>query len=566
MAMRNTKTQRIRKIARINDKSNNTYLEVIEFPISKIGTSRLELLPSVVNDHRGFQKRLRDAGAQLPKDRLVLKQALEAVASSEPAEEWIYEKQTGWLKGRKAFVQVRGVIGDPGAKIIGVNQSKAVIDRSGMQSAAGKWTAWRDRVAGPARYSTTLMLAICVALAGPLLDVLRRQSFAINLFGPSNAGKSMATLLAASIIGIARIPDLVSWKITNARLEERLPEFNDSVFPIDDLNTMRGEYKDKYPRIRDLAYSIAQGHETARAAAYTAAHGGTHRTWNSIVLTSCEKSVHDMARLARLERQQGESRRLIDVLSVYDGLTHVFDRAPQDIDDIDAWKGLTFAALSDAVEQNHGKPFRKYIKSLIARRETLKEDIEKSVEYFISRARKTSDGEIARDVTQKFGLIYAGGVLGIECGLLPWTKGELLEAVLKSYIGARDLLPDSGVLLRRGRAAFKALRNRLPLIRRKDRLAFAYQTSDGFKQRIKDKYRYLIKGEVFNNEFSSIEERDLVVNWLMKKGQITLATPKSSVGVSSRKPKEQHLWPDGKRRRSFEIFKPIKEQRKGTAK
>jgi hypothetical protein len=331
---------------------------------------------------------------------------------------------------------------------------------------------------------------------------------------------------------------------------------------------MQGDYKEKYPRIRDLAYNIAQGHETGRAAAYTAAHSGTHRTWNSIVLTSCEKSVHDMARLARLERQQGESRRLIDVPAVSDGLTHVFDRAPQDIDGIDAWKGLTFAALSDAVEQNHGKAFRKYIRSLIARRETLKADVEKSVEYFISRASKNSDGEIARDVTQKFGLIYAGGVLGIECRLLPWTKGELLDAVMKSYIGARDLLPDSGVRLRRGRAAFKALRNRLPLIRRKDRLAFAYQTSDGFKERIKDKYRYLIKGEVFSNTFSSIEDRELVVNWLIKNGRITLATPKSSAGVSSRKPKEQHLWPDGERRRSVEIFRPAKDKvkRKGTAK
>jgi hypothetical protein len=462
-----SKTHGIRKIARVHDKSKGTYLDIIQFPISNSETSRLELLPSVVNDHSALTKRLRDAGAILPKAKTVLKQALEVVANSDAPEEWIYEKQTGWLQSRKAFVRVMGVIGDPGVKIVGVNQSKAISHRSGIQSAAGKWRNWRNEVAAPARYSTTLILAISVALAAPLLHVVRRQSFTINLFGPSNAGKSMATLLAASVIGIPRIVDLISWKITNARLEERLPEFNDSVFPID------------------------------------------------------------------------------------------------------AWKALTFAALSNAVEQNHGQAFRKYIRSLIARRETLKQDVEKSVAYFVSRACKDSDGEIARDVTQKFGLIYAGGVLGIECGLLPWTKGELLDAVMKSYIGARDLLPDSGVLQRRGRAAFKALRNRLPLTRRRNRAAFAYQNSDGFKERMKGKCRYLIKGEVFSNAFSSIEERDLVVNWLIRKGRITLATLKKSDGVSGRKLKEQHSWPDGERRRSFEIFWPIKEiakRRKGTAK
>ena len=566
--MSNTETHRIRKIARIHDKANDTYLDVIKFPISETETSKLELLPSVVNERRIFERRLRDAGAVLPKDKIALQQALESVASSDAPEEWIYERQTGWLKNRKAFVRVRGVIGDAGAKIIGVNQSKAISDRSGKESAAGKWKNWRDEVAGPARYSTTLMLAICIALAGPLLHIVRWQSFTINLFGRSTAGKSMATLLAASVIGIARTLDLISWKITNARLEERLPEFNDSVFPIDDLNTMRGDYKEKYLRIRDLAYNIAQGQETARAAAYTAAHSGTHRTWNSIVLTSCEKSVHDMARLARLERQQGESRRLIDVPAVFDGLTHVFDRAPEDVDDIDAWKGLAFSALSNAVEQNHGKAFRKYIRSLIARRATLKEDVDKSIDDFVRRARKNSDGEIARDVTQKFGLIYAGGVFGIDCGLLPWTKRELLDAVMKSYVGARDLLPDTGVLLRGGKNAFKALRNRLPFIRQKDRLTFAYQNADGFKEKVKASNRYLIKGDVFNNAFSSIEVRDLVVNWLIENGRITMGKLKKSAGVSGRKPKEQHRWPDGERRRSVEIFWPAKEKarRNGKAK
>jgi len=245
------------KIARVHDKSKGTYLDIIQFPISNSETSRLELLPSVVNDHSALTKRLRDAGAILPKAKTVLKQALEVVASSDAPEEWIYEKQTGWLQGRKAFVRVMGVIGDPGVKIVGVNQSKAISHRSGIQSAAGKWRIWRNEVAAPARYSTTLILAISVALAAPLLHVVRRQSFTINLFGPSNAGKSMATLVAASVIGIPRIVDLISWKITNARLEERLPEFNDSVFPIDDLNTLQGDYKEKYPRIRDLAYNIA---------------------------------------------------------------------------------------------------------------------------------------------------------------------------------------------------------------------------------------------------------------------------------------------------------------------
>ena len=48
-------------------------------------------------------------------------------------------------------------------------------------------------------------------------------------------GKRIATLVASSLIGISRMENLLNWNITDARLEERLAEFNDLLFPIDDL-------------------------------------------------------------------------------------------------------------------------------------------------------------------------------------------------------------------------------------------------------------------------------------------------------------------------------------------
>jgi uncharacterized protein (DUF927 family) len=96
-------------------------------------------------------------------------------------------------------------------------------------------------VAEPARLSTILMFAICVALAAPLLAIVNRASFTICVFGRTRIGKSIATLVGASVIGIARIDDFITWNITDARLEERISEFNDALFPIDDLSIMRGK-------------------------------------------------------------------------------------------------------------------------------------------------------------------------------------------------------------------------------------------------------------------------------------------------------------------------------------
>ena len=548
----------IRKIARIQDKATGKYLEVIEFPVSDWNNSRLELPPSVVNDAKAFAKELRDAGAILPKDKGGLAQLLEAVAQSDPPEEWIYEDQTGWIEDGKAFVSTKGVIGDVTTKIIGVNQSKDIKDRSGKLSIKGGWKAWRDGVAGLSRNSTTLMLAISAALAAPLLAFSTRESFSLNLFGPTRAGKSVATLVAGSIIGIGQREDLISWKITNARLEQRLPEFNNSVFPIDDFNKMGTTKKKQYERIQELAYSIAHGAATARHSSFTAAHDGEHKSWRSILLTSCEFSVRELARAAKMERQHGEVLRLIDVSAVYEGLDHIFDRLPPNLgnENIEDWKNRTFAAIAEACEQNHGKPFRKYIRALIAKRTTLKDEVATSVDAFVKHATDKFDGAIARDVARKFGVIYAGGLFGIQCDLLPWKETELRDAVLKSFIAARDLLPDKGVLLRSGIAALRAKLGQLPSVsvpvkNRDVELDFAQL--DGYKVSTPEDNRYVIKVEIYKQIFSSGEQRDLVTNWLVEKNRITLAIPNQAALNSDRKPKEQNTWPDGERRRSIEI-------------
>ena len=135
----------------------------------------------MVHELGTFENSLRDAGAILPTNDAQLKQLLEAVAKSAPPEERVYEAQTGWTEDLKAFVLVDGVIGDATTKIIGVNRANAVNDCSGRLSNSGSWKSWRDTVAEPARLSTILMFGICVALAAPLLAIVKRPSFTINI-------------------------------------------------------------------------------------------------------------------------------------------------------------------------------------------------------------------------------------------------------------------------------------------------------------------------------------------------------------------------------------------------
>jgi hypothetical protein len=558
-------TPTIRKTARIKDKANDLFLEVIEFPVSQSETGSLELPPSVVCELATFEKRLRDAGAVLPKDETELKSLLVEVAKSDAPEERIYEAHTGWIEDGKAFVTINGVIGLPSARIIGINRSNAVDDPSGRLTTSGTWKSWRRRVGEIARLSSIMMLAICVALAGPLLAIKSRQSFTICLFSRTRVGKSIASLIGASVIGIGRITDLITWNLTDARLEQRLAEYNDCIFPIDDLMTMTGTAQDRYLRTRGLAYKLAQGWVTGRHDSYARANDGVHRRWRCISITSNEKSIRDLAKAVKMERQHGEALRLIDQPAALNGLDHIFDRLPRNIpaSDFQGWKRGTFAKIAGACEKNHGKAFKKYIKSLIAHGRGVERYIDERIAFFVGHVCDEFDGDVARAVAEQYGLIYAGGMLGIRYGLLPWHKAELLAAIAKCYFAARALLPDDGVAVREGVKNLRARLRRLQRISKwsKRKAAKAnFDQLDGYRERLAGRTRYVIKRDVFNSIFASTTQKDLVVEWLIQKQRITLATPRAFEGAIDPMPKEQFTWPDGERRRSYEILWPQKEK------
>ena len=271
------------------------------------------------------------------------------------------------------------MIGNAATKIIGVNRANSINDPSGRLSRSGSWKSWRDTVAKPARLSTILMFGISVALAAPLLAIINRPSFSICLFGRTRVGKSIATLLGASVIGIARIDDLITWNITDPRLEERISEFNDALFPIDDLCIWTAAIRKSISASPICVPDKSRIIDQPRHSSYTAAHGGIHASWRSIALTSSERSsIRQLARAVKLERQHGEAVRLIDLPAVFNGLDHIFDRLPEDFDrsNFQDWKRDTFKNIVDACKKDHGKAFRKYIKALIADRAMLKRYIE----------------------------------------------------------------------------------------------------------------------------------------------------------------------------------------------
>jgi hypothetical protein len=554
-----TPTLTIRKIARIEDKATRKFVDEIEFASSATEKRRLEVLPSVINDPSSLQQLLWDHGAILPDDNEARKELLTELSKSVAPANYVYEAQGGWLDPRKIFVLPDGAIAAETTNIMGISRSCVGDGQTGRRAKSGTWFSSRDNVGQLSRLSSLLMLTSSAAFAAPLLAITGAQSFGLCIYGKTRSGKTVATVVGASVIGIKAEASLPSWNVTDAHLEERLAEFNDLLFPIDDFSSMKGNDKEKYLRIRGLAYTVSQGWSKGRHSSWK--NEGAQVGWRTILLTSSEKSIRNLAKEARVERQYGEALRLIDIPAVFDGCDHIFDRLPPDapVQDLKKWKKELFASIAAECGANHGAALERYIERIITAEFAVKEYVNTAIAFFVQQVCEEADGDIARDVAGKFGLIYAGGMLAGRFGIVLWPQDELFDAIAKCFRAARDLLPDEGVALRQGIDILRACLRRLVRVKKLSKQELAatdWEKTDGYRWRPPGQDRYIIKCDAFNALFATSSQRDIVLNWLTEAHQITAAVADAGESPHERTAKRQFFWPDGKRRRSYEIVFP----------
>jgi putative DNA primase/helicase len=538
----------LRKTARIQDMASGKYIERLEFKLPSGNMVSIELAPSTVSDVRLLEKHLRDAGAILPSEKASLKTLLEGVANSFNTPELVYAAHGGWMDNAKAFVRADKVIGRASSNVVGFRRSKPG-DIRGKITRSGNIASWKQLVAAPAQSSTILLFGISAAFSAPLLKTTKRNTVGFCLFGPSRSGKTLATVVSGSVIGTGGPEYLLDWNATDNRLQEQLPEFNDCLAPIDDLMSMKGSDGEKYTRVKSLSYIFSLGANHGRHSSYSS---DPSDNWRTVVLTSNELSLRDLAARSRAQRFPGETVRFVDVPATFNGKATIFDR----IDDSENQR--TWESWFKACEENQGHAIEAFLGAFLADKHDAQTYIDNRLKAFVAIVQDQSDGTLARDVAEKFGLVYAAGRLAIKYKLVPWKSSILKDAISKCYFAARDLLPDEGVTLRAGRLALRSFLKGLPNeseIGEDDN-----SSTEGFSRQHRSHYRCLVKRERFNSVFETDAQYEAVVQWLIETGYATLA----GTSVGPKKMKEQHYWPDGQRYRSVEICWPrIHERSRG---
>jgi hypothetical protein len=173
------------------------------------------------------------------------------------------------------------------------------------------------------------------------------------------------------MIGIGRIEDLISWHSTEVSVEERLVDFRDTLFVIDDLSTLEGTPNARYRFLRKFSYTLSTNQAKGRSRIYKSATGIRHRQHRTIVLTSAEQSLSQLAACARTERQDGEYVRFLDLAATGKGPSDVFDRFEVNNASRPKLVKKLIKAILAGCGENHGTAFRVYVRGLVEMRTQL---------------------------------------------------------------------------------------------------------------------------------------------------------------------------------------------------
>ncbi len=292
----------------------------------------------------------------------------------------------------------------------------------------GTLEEWQEHVGRACAGNSRLVLAVCVALAAPLLEPLGQESGGLHLVGGSSLGKTTALRVAGSVCGGGLNGFIKQWRATDNGLESIAAAHCDALLCLDEMGQAGGKV------VSEVAYMLANGQGKSRAARDGQARK-TH-TWRVLFLSTGEITLADkLAEDGKGRVKAGQAVRVVDIPADAGAGLGLFEMLHSC-----ASADLLARQLKEASNNYYGTPFRAFLQALVADRDALIHQVQDFMRTFeAENCPEGADGQVKR-VCGRFALLAAAGELGASLGVLPWTTGEAARAAatcLRSWVGQR---------------------------------------------------------------------------------------------------------------------------------
>ena len=415
------------------DEHGENFGRLIRLQPSRASTWREWAAPMsmLAGDGSELRAGLLNMGATIPyKQRQAL---MDYLMGSSPTRQAMAATRTGW-HGPALFVMPRRVIGAGDV----VFQST---EAGGHEYAtAGDLDGWQSEIAARCIGNPTLVLAVCAALAGPLLTLLDADGGGFHLLGDSSSGKSIALLVAASVWGKPR-DFLRTWNATSTGLEGVATLRNDTLLALDEIGEAKAQ------DVGGIIYALGNG--TGRQRGKVSGLPRPVQQWRVMVLSSGELTMGKHMESAGVRSKAGQELRLLDVpayrrYGAYDDLHGLGLEHDATSEDGRKGAGRAFAdTLKRAAAKHYGHAGPAFVELLVGRLQTPDASApDASPEHAAAdlaavfadmrQAFPVGTGQEARAVA-RFAIAALAGEMATSAGLLPWPPGTARAAMLELF-------------------------------------------------------------------------------------------------------------------------------------
>jgi putative DNA primase/helicase len=540
-------------IATAEDEATKEFFAVIKYRDIHGCLRRVHVPLAELKESKTLEKLLTNAGALFSQDQEENLEILHALRNStDGAAKWAFASGVGWYgDGDCHFVRPKKVIGKPrdGVKL---RPPRTLGRHASAIGTHGTHEGWVKHVAGPAKNSSRMVLVICAAFAAPLLKLVDMSSFAIILIAHSKRGKSTATVVLGSVIGLGAQDDLPNFRTTDPAFGELAQDFNDFVIPINEFGLLRGSASERRQRQRELAYGFAEGRGTTYSKYGPIEKSNKDVKWHSIIIANGEETSDELAMHAGEIRMAGEIPRWIDLPTRG---PDIFDLAPSFDSSADrsTWFAQQCGAIRTGCKHHHGVAHWHFMKRVIAKRGTIREEILELRDTFVKAVTQSESDHVVQHLAKNFGHIYAAGVQAVRFGTVPWSEDLVLKCIRRCYFDARREIKTEAELLKNALRGLRTSAEKRTVILAKNCAApiGRLRSTDGYRQKLLGRVRVTVRAEAFKTWFDDPRQPKLVLEWFKSRRCLPNCPTPTKRGQGIVWAESQPVWPDGSRPRSI---------------
>jgi uncharacterized protein (DUF927 family) len=327
---------------------------------------------------------------------------------------------TGWVND--SFVLPGYTVGDESFRFQNVEPQA-----NGPIEIKGTATSWSDTVGRKCEGNSRAIFAIGAAFAAPLQTLLDVESGGFHIVGGTSQGKTTLLTIAASTVGIKKIP---SWNSTTNGLESVACAHNNLLLPLDEIGQAD-------PReVGKAAYMLGNGQGKTRMT--KALTNRKPKQWKLLTLSSGEVSIVEYLKQGGSQVKGGMEVRMLDIPAVPKGRQYGA---------FESIHGATTAAafvaeLERDCAQYHGAVFKEYLEHLVAARKeaeflpTLNRRLWEIVKALIGDEKDSMIGRAAK----RFALVQLALEIAHRYGLLPFPVEQCpwaISTIFRDWMDAR---------------------------------------------------------------------------------------------------------------------------------